>query len=212
MSRILYSSASVQIPALWREEQATPPSQDTPPPPRRSEYYPGNTIKKTTTTSIVTRQRSFKSGRRSCDPRNLKSGGGGESNTALLTHKVDYREFETDLVEPDEPTPPPQQVPSSQKQLKAFSSGKPKMLAKATKVIQDHMKDVTEMTKQSCYSSPNKTDINGTPMKEFSHPVIPNYHNNHHPQQGNGSVIYITDRDAGITYKKGKLLGKVSHS
>lgn len=85
-------------------------------------------------------------------------------------------------------------------------SGSDKMLTKATHALQAHMRDVTEKTKQTCYK---------IPMKESNH-VIPTdtpsslppesmVHNGYH-----NNVQYIMDKKHGITYMKGKLLGKVS--
>ena len=73
-----------------------------------------------------------------------------------------------------------------------------KMLAKATRALQDHVKDVTEKTKNTCCVN------NKLPMKELNHtPVIPNYH-------PNDPMHYIVDKNLGITYLRGRLLGKVS--
>ena len=69
------------------------------------------------------------------------------------------------------------------------------MLAKATKVLQEHVKDVTEKTKHNCC-------VAKPVLKENM--VIPNYNTN------DPSLHYIVDKNTGVTYIRGKLLGKVS--
>lgn len=72
-----------------------------------------------------------------------------------------------------------------------------KMLAKATKVLQEHVKDVTEKTKNNCCV--------GKTLQQKENMVIPNYNTNEP-----NTVHYIVDNNSGITYVRGKLLGKVN--
>lgn len=70
-----------------------------------------------------------------------------------------------------------------------------KMLAKATKALQEHVKDMTEKTKSTCCV--------GKPASMKENILIHNQINSTDP------VHYIVDRTNGNTYVRGKLLGKV---
>jgi polo-like kinase 2 len=70
-----------------------------------------------------------------------------------------------------------------------------KMLAKATRVLQEHVKDMTEKTKSTCC-------VGKQIMKENL------IYNNALPAPPVEPVNYISDQITGVTYIKGKLLGK----
>lgn len=72
-----------------------------------------------------------------------------------------------------------------------------KMLAKATRALQEHVKDMTEKTKTGCCMGKHSAKENMLQRQNnILNAPVPDIH-------------YITDRTNGITYAKGKLLGKV---
>ena len=69
----------------------------------------------------------------------------------------------------------------------------PRMLTKASRVLQEHVSDKNK-TNLSCFPSGKSSSM----YKENN--VIPNY---------NANEQYVFDRISGITYVRGRLLGKV---
>ena len=132
--------------------------------------------------------------------------------------KVEYADFKLDLEQYDEP----------------------KMLAKATRVLQEHVKDVTEhvkdvteKTKTTCcvgksivientlINNDNNMRVNGTQQQQPQQRSDSHHHQQQHHQQQNhhhnqqytiyDTATYVTDKTTGTTYIKGRLLGKVRY-
>ena len=110
-------------------------------------------------------------------------------------HQVNYKDFKLDLEQTESPP-------------------NPKMLARATRALQEHVKDVTEKTKSCCSG---KSSVLKENMVINTQTVVNNNQYNQHYHQMQQApqhvsvepLVYVTDKTRGTTYLRGRLLGKV---